>query len=327
MAGMPLAPTLRWSGSDPDRDPVTFTVAFGTTNPPPVVTSVSNPYCDPSGGSGGNPPGIYDTMIAGRPARVIVGDGYDPRTPTRLAFFLHPDGGGYRIDDYVYLLAKRKGLILVSPQAPKSTDRWWQWYANPDQNIAFLSNVFEEMFARYNLCRDMLVGGSMSGGSYFYDRYFLPHRGGKYLAKMILTCGGGALGSGSGDEDDLVMRLAENPEIVARTELQYSYGSEDFLYNEIQQSINFLISSGFRVVNDEMPGVGHCHFPAAEYIRDYLDQASSTDLRYQYQPGHLSKDATYYWQITVSDGTDEVVGPVWTFTTAKDELFLPVVQR
>lgn len=35
----PLWPTLSCQGSDPDYDPVTYTVAFGPINPPPVVTT------------------------------------------------------------------------------------------------------------------------------------------------------------------------------------------------------------------------------------------------------------------------------------------------
>ncbi len=38
-AGIPLTATLSWAASDPDGDPVTYTVAFGTLNPPPVVST------------------------------------------------------------------------------------------------------------------------------------------------------------------------------------------------------------------------------------------------------------------------------------------------
>ncbi|TAL80455.1 MAG: hypothetical protein EPN88_01195, partial [Bacteroidetes bacterium] len=38
-AGYPLSLTLAWDATDPDNDPIAFDVYFGTTNPPPKVTS------------------------------------------------------------------------------------------------------------------------------------------------------------------------------------------------------------------------------------------------------------------------------------------------
>ncbi|MFN2285447.1 MAG: proprotein convertase P-domain-containing protein, partial [Anaerolineae bacterium] len=39
--------TVSWSGGDPDGDPVTYTVAFGDSNPPPVVDNVTATTYDP----------------------------------------------------------------------------------------------------------------------------------------------------------------------------------------------------------------------------------------------------------------------------------------
>jgi hypothetical protein len=40
--------TLRWQGGDPDGNPVTYTLAFGTVNPPPAVTTTTQALYTPS---------------------------------------------------------------------------------------------------------------------------------------------------------------------------------------------------------------------------------------------------------------------------------------
>lgn len=46
---VPITQTLSWQGGDPDGDPVTYTVALGTSDPPPVVApSVTTTSYDPS---------------------------------------------------------------------------------------------------------------------------------------------------------------------------------------------------------------------------------------------------------------------------------------
>ena len=44
---VPITQTLRWQGGDPDGHPVTYTVAFGASDPPPIVGQVGNLSYDP----------------------------------------------------------------------------------------------------------------------------------------------------------------------------------------------------------------------------------------------------------------------------------------
>ncbi len=49
-SGATRATVLQWSGGvDPDRDPVTFSIYFGTTNPPPLVAAQAGASYDPPG--------------------------------------------------------------------------------------------------------------------------------------------------------------------------------------------------------------------------------------------------------------------------------------
>lgn len=48
LTGVPVDQSLRWKGGDPDGDPVTYTLALGTSSPPPVVaTDLTERLYDP----------------------------------------------------------------------------------------------------------------------------------------------------------------------------------------------------------------------------------------------------------------------------------------
>jgi len=50
-------------------------------------------------------------------------------------------------------------------------------------------------------------------------------------------------------------------------------------------------------------------------IWDLIDGAETTSSTYMVD--YLSYDTEYYWRVVANDGEDEVVGPVWTFTTVE----------
>ena len=81
----------------------------------------------PTSGSGGLPVRRHEVTIAGQPALIMVGKGYDPAVPTHLAYYLHGDEGGYRFfssaNSPVGQLVDEEGWIYVAPQAPEATER------------------------------------------------------------------------------------------------------------------------------------------------------------------------------------------------------------
>jgi hypothetical protein len=217
--------------------------------PPPSAAD-----CNPTGGSGGLKPGAYDTTVAGLKAIVVVGKDYNPKTPAHLVFYLHGDGGAYHLPQSIYnpvnQFINQQGWILVSPQAPNGWSWWANWKGDHPQALA---NVFNEMFARYNVCRHIVFGTTGSGGSEFWASQFFPNKGSQYPAHTIIACGGSA-GNAAKLAD-----IAKNPNVVARSTFHYVYGTADNLYPGILKSIASYKNAGFKVFTKEIQNGGHCN--------------------------------------------------------------------
>jgi len=165
-------------------DALTQTITMSSTliqpgsvaHPTNHTSSISTPNlslqalnCNPTGGSGGLGVGTHDITLAGRPATVIVGQGYNPATPTYLAFYLHGDEGGYNFHtgpfNSINQFIDDNGWIYVAPQAPPDpTDPMtFPWDGRNggsiSGNAALVRNVLDDMFAKYNVCRNILFGG------------------------------------------------------------------------------------------------------------------------------------------------------------------------
>jgi hypothetical protein len=226
----------------------TQTPTPGTT-PQPVPVS-----CNPTGGSGGLQPGTYHTTVAGLNAIVVVGKGYQPQNPTYLGFFIHGDGGLYRqiekSSNPITQFANQHGWILVSPQAPNGSSWWANWQGD---HLQALAGVLDQMFAKYNVCRNIVFGTTGSGGSEFWTSQFFPNKGGQYPAHTVIACGG------SGGNATKLAALAKNPDTVARSTFHYVYGTADNLYPGILRSITSYRNAGFNVYTEEIQNAGHCN--------------------------------------------------------------------
>lgn len=276
-SGQPLA--------TPDPNVPTITP---TPSPTPRPTRLPGAAinCNPTNGSGGQQPGTYDITIAGNPVTLIVGDGYDPSRPTYLSFYLHGDEGGY---DYaqssfspINQFVTDNGWIYVAPQADAVSDSYYPWHSDGigvDNNVGVEANTqliidtFSYVYNNFNVCRDLLFGGSASGGSWYFDTYFYAEHGATYPAFMNLGCGSGGMSTNSywsntGYYDD-VAALADNPDIMARTEFNYTIGTADFLFPNAQTSANTYMALGYSVLTDYRDGISHCDFDVAKSTADY----------------------------------------------------------
>jgi hypothetical protein len=244
----------------------------------PIVRRADNmsapANCNPTGGSGGLAPGAYDTTVAGLKAVIVVGTGYKPQNPTYLGFNIHGDGGNYakiqKSNDDLNILANEQGWILISPLAPDGNS-WWQNWDQSFNNV--FDNVLEEMFRKYNVCRDVLYGTTGSGGSVFWTSYFFPDKGGKYPAHVVIACGGAS--GHSIEAVNQIKALGKNPTVVARSTFHYVYGSADNLYDNIQRSITRYREAGFKVQVQEIAGAGHCNVWKDQGLPDWHERAAA----------------------------------------------------
>lgn len=225
----------------------------------PLNSQLAAPECNPSNGSGGLPPGRYQTTVAGLNAVVVVPQSYNPSRPAYLAFWIHGDGGAYqrykKAGNPVTQFVEQHGWILFSPQSPNGGESWWRnWSGNHNDALAA---AFNKMFSKYNVCRNVMFGSSGSGGSEFWTAYFFPAKGGQYPAHMVIGCGGND-GHDSTSRNQ-VMALGRDPSVVARSTFYFVYGTEDRLVPGILDAIRLYRSAGFRVEVTAIQGAGHCN--------------------------------------------------------------------
>jgi hypothetical protein len=208
--------------------------------------------------------------VAGLLAIVVVGRGYKASTPTYLGFNLHGDGGAYemiqRSNNPLNELANERGWILVSPLAPNGKS-WWSDPAGDHKQA--LAKVFEEMFAKYNLCRGIVFGTTGSGGSEFWTSQFFPTKGAQYPAHVIVACGG------SGGSSSKINALGKNSNVVARSRFYYVYGTEDGLAPTIRRSIETYSNAGFFVKVKVLEGAGHCNKWRQQNLPTWHDWAAT----------------------------------------------------
>lgn len=215
--------------------------------------------CNPTGGSGGLAPGRHNTTVAGLNAVVVVGPKYKSSTPTYLAFLLHGDGGDYRTQflkssNEITQLVEARNWVFVIPQSPNGGDAWWT-NMNGD-HVAKFAKVLDAMFAKYNVCRNVVFGAGGSGGAEFWTSQFFPNKGGTYPAHTVVACGGN---DGNSTARQKIKTLGQNSTVVSRSSFYYVYGTKDRLVPGILESISVYRNAGFRVYVDKLEGAGHCN--------------------------------------------------------------------
>lgn len=213
--------------------------------------------CTPTGGTGGLRPGTYKTEVAGLASTVIIGEGYSPDQPTYLSFFIHGNDGD--VDRFrsrsnpVNQLVNKYGWVFVAPHTPKKNS--WSTPFDERLNEAF-AKALDEMFARYNVCRETVIGSGASGGAIFWTKYFFPKQGQTYPAHISLLCGAWEVGIKARQRLNL---LGQDPVVVANSTFDYIYGPLDYLTPNILDSIYDYTTAGLKVEQLVIEGGGHCN--------------------------------------------------------------------
>ncbi len=254
IAGLSSSP-ITWLYRNDDCPPPTtktFLPAVRNSLPPVKLT------CNPSGGAGGLAAGTkMDIIFQGQPVLVEVSSSYVDSQPGYLSIYLHGDEGQYKR----FIQGETPGGVFIAPQAPRSTDNYHRWYEKPTENAEFVAALLEEMYSKYNLCRNVLIGGSISGGSVFYDRNFSVLKGETYPAYWNLHCGGSSF-----HDEEKLKALSQNPEVVSRSEFVFTIATNDFLFEQTAQSAEHRKSLGFNVTTDYREGGGHCLYGTIEGV-------------------------------------------------------------
>ncbi len=244
---------------------LTFTTGF--TNYLPAIqrsTVGLATACNPTNGSGGLSPGIHDTTFNGVRTVIVVGDGYDPNTPTYLGFHLHGDGGNIlnnftSSSSEVTTFINEKDWIFVAPEAPNNSNEWWTNFNSSEaDHIQHFANVLDDMFAKYNICRNIVFGSSGSGGGVFLTNQFFPNRGGDYPSHNVLSCGAGS--ANSSDRNKL-NTIGQDADVVSRTTFFHFYGEDDksVTASTVEGNIDMYQDAGFNASGQKLNNAGHCN--------------------------------------------------------------------
>jgi hypothetical protein len=209
-----------------------------------------------TGGTGGKLGTFEQTFSAsnGKSStwKTTIPDDMSETKPYGLSVYLHGDGGG----DYTWVFdslvktSKKHNLIGMVVKAPNFERRW---YNGGIANAKFLDELIEkELLAKYNIDKSRIYFIGTSGGSQFLGGQFIPNYGSKYNSGALLLCGG---------PKNWQNNIVSTPEFISKFKFYWYSGTSDFLYDQIQDGIEYYKGLGMQVDSEMIPGGSHCNFP------------------------------------------------------------------
>ena len=197
--------------------------------------------------------------------KLVVGAGGSG--PLRLGIYLHGDNAAAHKSNSA-LKAMRSWAdahhgLGISALAPNGCS-WWQSPTHtctgandPDDaalNTQALAAALGAITKAYDIRGDSVRYYGSSGGSIFLTEQWIPLQGATYPGVFALMCGGERPRTYGWNADD--------PSLVARNRLWFTYGDQDSLVPDINASIAAFKSKSFAVTAKIFPNAGHCEFNA-----------------------------------------------------------------
>jgi hypothetical protein len=231
-----------------------------------------------TGGKGGLACTRKDDLGGGRQSCVVTVGGVELKIveakggsgPLRLGLYLHGDGAVAHINNGVLKAmmpwADAHRGLAVSALAPNGC-AWWlaithdcasSGYDDRDvdgDNAVALAAALDAIMKAYDVRTDGIRYYGSSGGSIFLADAWIPLQAASYPGVFAMMCGGAKTSRAyAWNTTDVALR-AKNP-------LWFTYGDQDFLFDQIGTSIAAFKAKSFSVTEKIIPGAGHCQFDA-----------------------------------------------------------------
>ncbi|MBN9683009.1 MULTISPECIES: hypothetical protein [unclassified Corallococcus] len=208
--------------------------------------------------------------------------------PMRLAIYLHGDGAATYNGSNPRSLFTHGGwtyghnTLYVTALAPNKC-AWWTVPSRTDcstdgtdadrdlegKNAAELVSLIEALRKGWDIQDGPILFGGSSGGSIELTASFLPRYGDRYPGIYALSCGGEKPWSGQMDWD------ASNAALRGDTKFWFTYGDQDFLYQDIQDAKAYFGNLQFPVNDKVIAGAAHCAFDQVGRVTEVWNEATA----------------------------------------------------
>lgn len=199
------------------------------------------------------------------PLELRIVEPADTSGPMQLAVHLHGDTANGHYENWGWRRfagwARDRRVLLVSALAPNGCS-WWRRPGDVDCDMAggdseganadALAEAFEALGEGYDFFHEPKLYVGFSGGALFATALMLPRHGDVHPGAWVTNCGGDQpWGAGvQWDERD--------PGLLAKQSVYFTYGSLDFLVDQIGRGVDYYTARGYDVDELVVPDEEHC---------------------------------------------------------------------